>query len=52
MRSIWEIEKDINWIENFIEGQPSYYRSQNERILDDLKDELREAQKEEDKYVN
>ena len=32
MRSIYEIEKDINWLENFIEGQPAYYKRENEKI--------------------
>ncbi len=51
MRSVWEIEKDINWLENFIEGQPSYYKRENERILEDLKSELAEAKREES-YAN
>ena len=29
MRSIYEIEKDINWLENFIEGHPAYYKREN-----------------------
>ena len=47
MRSIYEIEKDINWLENFIEGQPAYYKRENETILEDLKNELVEARREE-----
>ena len=47
MRSIYEIEKDINWLENFIEGQPAYYKRENEKILEDLKNELVEARREE-----
>ena len=51
MRSIYEIEKDINWLEKFIEGQPAYYKRENERILEDLKNELVEARRE-DAHAN
>ena len=46
MRSIYEIEKDINWLEKFLEGLPAYFKRENERILEDLKNELVEARRE------
>ena len=52
MRSIYEIEKDINWLENFIEGQPAYYKRENERILEDLKNEISELEAELERQYN
>ena len=46
MRSIYEIEKDINWLENFIEGQPAYYKRENEKILEKIKNEFYITKKE------